>query len=103
MSKWSVHSKIKVTAILVAMVCVPAKLSHVFTVGSLGYAQRSFGEVAKFPFWARTKLQKMATPVYYATHCTYLEYVPSTYVLAHFDYVKTYVALAYIYHIFSLL
>jgi hypothetical protein len=74
MSKWSVHGKIKVTASLVATVCVPAKLGHVFAVGSLSYAQRSFGEVAKFPFWARTKLhkqvlQKMATLVYYPTCC----------------------------------
>ena len=73
MSKCSVHGKIKLTASLVATVCVPAKLGHVFTVESLGCAQKSFGEVAKFPFWARTKLhkhvlQKMATPVYYATH-----------------------------------
>jgi hypothetical protein len=54
------------------MIFVPAKLGHVFAVGSLGYAQRPFGEVDKFPFWARTKLhkqvlQKMAT-AYYATH-----------------------------------
>jgi hypothetical protein len=73
MSKWSVHGKIKVTALnLVATVCVPAKLNHVFTVGSLSCSQKSFGEVAKFIFWARTKLhkqvpQKMATLVYYAT------------------------------------
>jgi len=58
MSKWNVHGKIKVTASLVATVCVPAKLGHVFAVGSLGYTQRSFGEVAKFPFGARTKLHK---------------------------------------------
>jgi hypothetical protein len=58
MSKWSIHSKIKVTASLVATVCVPAELGHVFAVGSLGCAQKSFGEVAKFPFWARTKLYK---------------------------------------------
>jgi hypothetical protein len=71
---WSAHGKIKVIASLVAAVYIPAKLGHVFTVGSLGCAQKSFGEVAKFIFWARTKLhkqvlQKMATPVYYATHC----------------------------------
>ena len=56
------------------MVCVLAKLGHVFAVGSLSCAQKSFGKVAKFLFWAKTKLhkqvlQKMATPVYYATHC----------------------------------
>ena len=74
MSKCSVHGKIELTANLVATVCVPAELGHVFAVGSLGCAQKSFGEVAKFLFWARTKLhkqvlQEMATPVYYATHC----------------------------------
>jgi hypothetical protein len=34
----------------VATVCVPAKLGHVFAVGSLGCAQKSFGEVAESPF-----------------------------------------------------
>ena len=58
MIKGSVHSKIKLMASLVATVCVPAKLGHVFAVGSLGCAQKSFGEVAKFLFWARTKLHK---------------------------------------------
>ena len=90
MSKWSVHDQIKVTASLVATVCVPAKLGHVFVVGSLGCAQKSFGEVATFLFWARTKLhkqvlQKMATPVYYATHCnTYasLIYCPQSAVVS---------------------
>ena len=58
------------------MVCVLAKLGYIFAVGSLGCTQKSFGEVAKFTFWARTKLhkqvlQKMATPVYYATHCSH--------------------------------
>ena len=82
MTKCSVHGKIKFTASLVATVCVPAKLGHVFTVGSLGCAQKSFGEVAESPFWARTKLHKQvwqetATPVYYATHCrVYLQSAP---------------------------
>ena len=50
MTKCSVHGKIKFTASLVATVCVPAKLGHVFAVGSLGCAQKSFGEVAESPF-----------------------------------------------------
>ena len=58
MGKWRVHGKIKLTASLVATVCVPAKLGYVFAVGSLGCAQKSFGEVAKFPFGVRTELHK---------------------------------------------
>ena len=74
MGKWSIHARIKVTTNSVGTVCIPglpAKLGCVFAVWSL---QKSFGKVAEFPFWARTKLhkqvtQKTATPVYYATHC----------------------------------
>jgi hypothetical protein len=61
MSKCGVHGKVKLIASLVATVCVPAKLGHVFAVGSLGCAQKSFGEVAKFLFWDRTKLHKQVS------------------------------------------
>ena len=61
MSTWSVHVKIKVTASLVATVCVTAKLGYVFAVGSLGCVQKPFGEVAKFLVWARTKLQQTSS------------------------------------------
>ena len=75
------------------MVCVPAKLGHVFEVGSLGCAQKSFGEVAKFLFWARTKLhkqvlQKMATLVYCATHCR-SESIPNKVISGGSTYVLT--------------
>src|ERR1700683_4064362 len=58
MGEWSFNCRIKITAGSVAMVCVPAKLGYVFTVGILGCAQKSFGEVAEFPFWVQTKLHK---------------------------------------------